>query len=65
MLPAILIKILINYAADFNIGIPVHASIENIIESTFAMFAFHSSRGQLKLPIIPWNVNKMASKMAC
>jgi len=53
MLPAILIKILINYAADFNIGIPVHASIENIIESTFAMFAFHSSRGQLKLPIIP------------
>ena len=27
------------------------------ISSTSAMFAFHSSRGQLKLSTIPWNVN--------
>lgn len=33
-------------------------SIENIIESTSAMCALHSSRGQFKLPIIPWIVNK-------
>ena len=35
--------------------------IENFIESTIAMFAFYSSRGQFKLPIIPRNVNKVAS----
>lgn len=34
------------------------ASIEDIIESTSAMFALHSSRGQFKLPIVPWIVNK-------
>lgn len=35
--------------------------IENFIESTIAMFAFYSSRGQFKLPIIPRNVNKVTS----
>ena len=35
--------------------------IENFIESTFAIFAFHSSHGQFKLPIIPRNVDKVAS----
>jgi len=38
--------------------------IENIIESTFAMLAFHFSHGQFKLPIITWKVSKMWSTLS-
>ena len=58
---------------SYRFGNPLYGGVLvfelHFIESTLAMFAFHSSRGQLKLPIIPRNFNKVTStagyKVAC